>query len=511
MRPQFSSRIALVAAGLLALPGFGRGPKAGPGEKYALLVGVKKYDPNELRPLPYSEADVTDLAAVLRGHGYRPGNIVLMTQAAGVEDDRLAPRAPNIRRELKLLLRDLDPGDSILVAFAGHGVEIAGDAEAYFCPSDARLADRTTLIGVGEIYRELEASEAGLKVLLVDACRNDPQSDNSRSRASVRLESATRPRSRPTPGGVVAFFSCSAGEKAFEHSELKHGVFFHFVIEGLRGAAAPAGEREVLVPDLKKFVKRRVRDFVREKYDVRQMPEMQGRTRDLVPLVVLPAGDVKAAPPAAPRVLPPTVRILKPTAGFLSRASKVLVAAEATPQDGEPVTGVVLYVNGVQVTGKAIASGRAEGAADSGVWKESRSVELRAGTNRIEVVATNRVIDSKKVRVDVTYERKPIPIPPPPVAPKPEAAYLGLVPDPKLAFIHSVLALAGAHFDSPAGRAGVKGGDLLIRFNGAPVKAHADYRAALARCRPGQSVPLDLIRAGRSLTLTATLAAGAED
>ncbi len=41
------------------------------------------------------------------------------------------------------------------------------------------------------------------------------------------------------------------------------------------------------MPDLEKFVKRRVRDFVREKYGVRQMPELKGTTRDLVPLVNL--------------------------------------------------------------------------------------------------------------------------------------------------------------------------------------------------------------------------------
>jgi formylglycine-generating enzyme required for sulfatase activity len=97
----------------------------------------------------------------------------------------------------------------------------------------------------------------------------------------------TRPALVKPPGGVVAFFSCSEGEKAFEHADIKHGVFFHFVIEALRGAAVGVEEREVVVPDLEKFVKQRVRDFVREKYGVRQMPELKGTTRDLVPLVSL--------------------------------------------------------------------------------------------------------------------------------------------------------------------------------------------------------------------------------
>ena len=36
------------------------------------------------------------------------------------------------------------------------------------------------------------------------------------------------------PRACAALFSCSAGEKAFENDALKHGVFFHYVIEGLK-------------------------------------------------------------------------------------------------------------------------------------------------------------------------------------------------------------------------------------------------------------------------------------
>jgi len=140
---------------------------------------------------------------------------------------------------------------------------------------------------VGNCCKALENSRAGLKVLLVDACRNDPQSQNSRDREVVKLESVTRPQRTPPPGGVVAFFSCSEGEKAFEHAELKHGVFFHFVIQALKGAAVGPDQNDVLVPDLVKYVTRQVKDFVREKYGIKQQPELKGTIRDLVPLVSL--------------------------------------------------------------------------------------------------------------------------------------------------------------------------------------------------------------------------------
>jgi tetratricopeptide (TPR) repeat protein len=261
-------------------------PAAERGERYALVVGVRRYDPNELRSLPYSEADAVGLAAVLRQNGYKPLNVVLMTQAAAVEDLRFLPTAERIRKELELLIQDTGPEDHVLVALAGHGVQFRGDSESYFCPAGAKLSDKSTLLSLGEIYKSLEKCKAGFKLLLVDTCRNDPQSDNSRARSVVDLESVTRPQVQEPPGGVAALFSCSAGEKAFEHADLQHGVFFHYVIEGL-GGAATAAETGVTLPELELYVKKQVRDFVRAKYGVRQMPELVGRSRGLVPLVAL--------------------------------------------------------------------------------------------------------------------------------------------------------------------------------------------------------------------------------
>ena len=255
------------------------------GDHYALLVGVRQYDPNELRSLPYSEADVEDLAKVFRDSGYREANVVLMTQTLGAENTRLLPLAANIRKELKLLLANRSEDDVVVVAFAGHGVQFVGEEDSYFCPADARLADQETLVSFSAVYDELEKCPAKMKVMLVDACRNDPQSDNSRAQAVVDLQSVSRPPKREPAGGLAAFYSCSAGERAFEHADLKHGVFFHYVIQGLKGGAAGQDRSEVTLDDLQPFVKRNVSEFVRHEYGWLQRPEVVGKSRGLVPLV----------------------------------------------------------------------------------------------------------------------------------------------------------------------------------------------------------------------------------
>src|SRR4051794_20881591 len=305
MREQSIPRIApaLLLAVMSVAPALApQGPRAG--EKYALLVGVKAYDPNELHDLAYSEADMTGLATVLGAGGYEPGNVVLMTQALGATKPRLLPLAANIRKELSLLLRDLEPADSVVVAFAGHGVQFAGEKSTYFCPADAKLADRSTLVPLDDVYKQLEGCKAGLKMLLVDACRNDPRTRNSRSRSEVELESLNRPQVIPPPGGVLAFFSCSEGEKAQEYEELGHGVFFHFVIQGLEGGADLDEDGQISAEELAQYAKRRVRDYVREKNSLRQMPELRGTSRDLVSLV-------KLSRPRVPDVAPPRPTLTK--------------------------------------------------------------------------------------------------------------------------------------------------------------------------------------------------------
>src|SRR5205807_2664632 len=122
--------------------------------------------------------------------------------------------------------------------FAGHGVQFKGDKKHYFCPRDAELDDRNTLLPLEEVYRELEECKARRKLLLVDACRKDPRSSLARSSRPVEeLESVTRPQTAAVPEGVVAFFSCQAGQESYEHPKLEHGVFFHHVLAGWRGAA----------------------------------------------------------------------------------------------------------------------------------------------------------------------------------------------------------------------------------------------------------------------------------
>ena len=294
-----------------------------PGHKLALLIAVRQYNKNELRPLQHTENDVNGLEKALKGAGYR--RVVLMTQTLGAEETRYLPTGANIRKELRGILADRREGDSVVIALSGHGVQFQGKDEHFFCPADARLADRSTLISITDLYRDLEKCGAGFKLMFVDACRNDPQSDNSKARAEVDLESVTRPQRQKPPGGLAVLFSCSQGEKSFESSQLKQGVFFHYVLKGLEGAADYNRDRRISLDELSLFVKSEVPEHVKEEFDadLRQMPELVGATRGLVPIVELAAltpDRPLPAPPAKPLATP---KPLGPRPGLMKYVNEV--------------------------------------------------------------------------------------------------------------------------------------------------------------------------------------------
>ncbi len=253
--------------------------------RYALVVGPRTYRKDQFRSLLYTENDANKLAQVFTDAGYK--RVVLMTQSASEEqgDNALQPTAKNIREQLKSLLEDRKKEtDTVVVAFSGHGVEFKGDKGHFFCPSDADLTDPKTLISLKEVYADLEKCNAKVKLLLVDACRNAPlATKRTKALDKVDLESETRPQKVEPPGGVVAVFSCSAGQESYESDEFKHGIFFHHVLEALRGGGKNGKTRnkkgEVNVARLFDHVSENVPDAVKKEHGPRTGSFRNSRAR----------------------------------------------------------------------------------------------------------------------------------------------------------------------------------------------------------------------------------------
>jgi TPR repeat protein len=203
-------------------------------DRHAVVVGVNRHAHPSLPPLDFAVNDAAELSVVLKRAGYA---VTLLT-----DDTPQKPTRANIDAALRRVCQAAGAGDTVVVGLAGHGVQKG--SRAFFCPADGDPGRPDGLVPVAGVYARLAASKAAGKVLLVDACRGDPGGG------------VTRASALPPPG-VAALFSCSPGQQAVEHPQIKHGVFFHYVIRGLTGEGAdPAGK--VTFTSLAGFVAARV-------------------------------------------------------------------------------------------------------------------------------------------------------------------------------------------------------------------------------------------------------------
>jgi formylglycine-generating enzyme required for sulfatase activity len=263
------------------------------GSRWALLVGVDEY--LHCEPLRFAGADMRAMRDRLVATGFPDKQVFLLDDKA--EQNKYRPFKPNVERELEQVLGMVERDDLIVVAFSGHGVHL--DDKSYLCPTEAQLKDATTLISLEGVYERLQKCPAPLKLLLVDACRNDPRREGEKSllpNAGTKqfAESLERP-----PRGILLLTSCAPGQVSMEERDFGHGVFMHFLLEGLGGKAADQ-DGAVSLMGLFKYSNKQTKLYVHNKFNGYQTPALKGDIQDdfeLARVDCRPAAPIPTAPP----------------------------------------------------------------------------------------------------------------------------------------------------------------------------------------------------------------------
>lgn len=248
-----------------------------PGERWAVLIGVNDYA--DLNDLQYGKSDAATLAERLTQAGFTRENVFLL--ADGAADSKDLPTRSNIETRIRNVLRVAEPGDLVLVSFSGHGVHL--DGKTYLCPADARTeSPATTMIPLQVVYDNLNRCRAARKLLWVDACRNDPWQSGSRSATEhARSAAGVLESLRAPPEGILTLASCAAGQVSWEENQFGHGVFMHYLLEGIGGAADrdERGNRDnrVSLLELYNYANIKTKRYVLNSRDRVQTPELFGR------------------------------------------------------------------------------------------------------------------------------------------------------------------------------------------------------------------------------------------
>lgn len=241
------------------------------GTRWALLIGVDDY--GEIRKLRFAGDDQRALAAQLISSGFPPDQVFLLHDKA--TENKYRPFRENIERQLELVMGLANRGDLVIVSFSGHGMQLGG--KSYLCPVDTRIDKlATTMIPLDGIYDRLSKCPATLKLLMVDACRSDVLPEGRRSvTVGDSLGGFAGPKEKP-PEGVLLLTSCAPGQISMEDEAIGHGVFMHYLLEGLRGQAANTAGT-VSLAGLYDYASLQTKKYVARKFNDYQTPALRGQ------------------------------------------------------------------------------------------------------------------------------------------------------------------------------------------------------------------------------------------
>src|ERR1700704_636888 len=159
-------------------------------KRVALVLGNSNYKNAAVLPNPVNDAAA--VAATLKGAGF------------DIVDSRLDLSAADMRRALRDFADQARDSDLAVVYYAGHGIEI--DGTNYLIPTDATL------------HRVLLTIEPArqLRLVIVDACRNNPFAETMKRTVSTRTVSRGLARIEPTTTNTLVAFAAKAGLTALD-------------------------------------------------------------------------------------------------------------------------------------------------------------------------------------------------------------------------------------------------------------------------------------------------------
>jgi hypothetical protein len=226
--------------------------------------------------------------------------------------ESLRPTKANIEAQLALRMKLPAPGDQVVVAFSGHGLQL--DGVNYLCPVDARIEEPAeTMLALEDFERVIGQTAARHKLLILDAWRRDPL----RGAKAARGELPMIPR---RPRGLRVLASCEIGQISVDDPRLKRGVFMHYLTEGWQGAADSEAEGnhngKVSLDELYYYAHEKTKIHVANAFASLQLPTLRGDSAGAWELAVLegkPETKVPSASPPTLRETPLTASVPQPS------------------------------------------------------------------------------------------------------------------------------------------------------------------------------------------------------
>jgi hypothetical protein len=226
---------------------------------WAVVVGINSY-PNA-PPLKYAIEDAKAFQRYLLEQNKIPAeNVTLLLN----EEATLGKLRSVLGTHLK---NKASKEDMVILYFAGHGaterdvMSPDGDGlEKYLLPYDADPKDLyASALPMREVSHIFQRIRAERLIFLVDACYSGASGGRTIASAKYRANISDAFLERIASGrGTIILTASGANEVSAESDEYGHGVFTHFLLEGLRGSADADKDGAITVDEVFGYVSRHV-------------------------------------------------------------------------------------------------------------------------------------------------------------------------------------------------------------------------------------------------------------
>jgi hypothetical protein len=170
----------------------------GPEQRVALVIGNSNY--RNVVQLPNPANDARAVSQLLNSAGFE------VIQATDLGHDEMI----DVLRNFSAKIAEKGPNTVALVWYGGHGVQVAGDN--YLIPVDANVTSEADLptngIRLVDVMATLQAVPSRMRIVMVDACRNNPFAALSEKTRGLAIVDA--------PNGSIVGYSTAPGTQALD-------------------------------------------------------------------------------------------------------------------------------------------------------------------------------------------------------------------------------------------------------------------------------------------------------
>jgi len=255
------------------------------GRRLGLIIGINSYQDAAFRPLQYAETDARALAQWLvnaKGGNWSPADVQHVQGAYATRElveTLIAQTCVNVA----------EPGDLVLIYFAGHGFLDERTGDGYLALANTQYNSPTTGVHLPSLMEKaLGRSRASQVVFLFDYFQTGRLWNQRRATpydSRPFLGPATLRGLQQTPNRMV-FCSCRGNEHAPEAGERSLGAFVYRVIVGLCGPASD--------PTTQQITMQRLHAYLSSSLGEQQRPQLFGQANQPVVLV----GAMPSSPPS---------------------------------------------------------------------------------------------------------------------------------------------------------------------------------------------------------------------